>query len=806
MRRMKHNFFYAFIVAMMLSIVSPAQNTPTYRKLNGYAFSILSGNGKYAIQNEESGKKTIIYNTTDEIMQEFDGVICNSATPEGIFVGQSEFTFPAVAIDGHWEKLPYPDDPDVISGTAWDITDDGTMICGAITYKNIDDNPYAIGTIRKPCIWERQEDGTYKVSLLKFPLLDPTHLQVQAVDAIVCSNSYIGGRVIDWSGYRNYCIAWKKDKDGIWQYNELGLDIIYKEGVKIPTSRPVQPITVDAAKYFTAEDSVKYLEDIEKYENGEISKNPIYYKQYYITDIDSMAAYSEAVHEYQEILADYNKKLKLYSDSLDSALTGDGFDVFTITKAQNGIRMMLTYQWKKDERDRDSSPAYFNLENGRFTSYKELYGLPTGLTMNDAMFYAAPVESPMRTTNVYDIRSNKEETFHEWIKEQTNGIIDIEPEYDSCEKDTTLMGSIRSSDNGNILLGFYINADRKRYSYIINLGKDNVKTDAPKDLTLEHGYSTLNLYWKDPAGVRELGYSTKEIKDGEGIGDEGKPFIGAIQFTPKDLSECVGEYLNSLTFYSNRKYNGEDRVETKLSLVVFENNKMVVNQPIEHFTENAWNTVALDEPLIIKENTSLQVGIKVVQHDINEHPLGVCLYSEDSGKSDLFTEDDGKTWDRLFTNGFMRRWHIFANIAADKTAEKDLGIEGYKLYFNGELYVDDMIKTQNVSIDIPEDEYGSFVVTAMYKNGIESENSNDAYWELSGIGTVESETGSWGRVDNGILYLNKPFKTVAIYSVSGTLVSSCSGRTEVNLSNVPEGVYVVVLTGENGKEVYKIKI
>ena len=154
----------------------------------------------------------------------------------------------------------------------------------------------------------------------------------------------------------------------------------------------------------------------------------------------------------------------------------------------------------------------------------------------------------------------------------------------------------------------------------------------------------------------------------------------------------------------------------------------------------------------------------------------------------------------------MRRWHIFANIAADKTAEKDLGIEGYKLYFNGELYVDDMIKTQNVSIDIPEDEYGSFVVTAMYKNGIESENSNDAYWELSGIGTVESETGSWGRVDNGILYLNKPFKTVAIYSVSGTLVSSCSGRTEVNLSNVPEGVYVVVLTGENGKEVYKIKI
>lgn len=805
MEFMKHNFFYAFIAAMMLSIVSPAQNKPTYKKINGYAFSILSGKGKYAIQNMDGGSKTSIYNITDGTVQEFGMTVCNSASSDGIFVGKIDSNFPGIAIDGQWEKLPYPDEPNIISGVAWDITDDGSMICGAITFKNLDESPGAVGTIRKPCIWERQKNGTYKVSLLKFPLLDPTHLQVQAVDAMICNNSYIGGRVVDWSGYRNYAISWKKDKDGIWQYKELGLDIIYKDGVKIPT-KPAQPATVDPAKYFTSEDSVKYLEDIDKFENGEIDKNPLYFKRNYITNIDSMAAYSEAVEEYQEILADYKKKLSLYNDSLDSAVTGDGFDVFSINKAHNGNRMVITYWCKKADGNRDSSPSYFNLESGKLTAYKDFYGLATGVTMNDVMFYAAPVESPMRTTNVYDERTNKNETFYEWIKEKTNGIIDIDPENDSCENDTTLTGTVIPSDNENILLGFYITADRKRYSYIINLGKDNIKTDAPKDLSLVQSYSTLNLSWKDPAGVRELGYSTKEIKDGEGIGDEGKPFIGAIQFTPKDLSECVGEYLNSLTFYSNRKYNGEDRVETKLSLVVFENNKMVVNQPIEHFTENAWNTVALDEPLIIKENTSLQVGIKVVQHDINEHPLGVCLRSEDSGKSDLFTEDDGKTWDMLVSHGFNRRWHIFANIAADKTAEKDLDVEGYKLYFNGELYVDDMIKTQNVSIDIPEDEYGSFVVTAMYKNGIESENSNDAYWELSGIGTIESETGSWGRVDNGILYLNKPFKTVAIYSVSGTLVSSCSGRTEVNLSNVPEGVYVVVLTGENGKEVYKIKI
>lgn len=805
MNFMKHNFFYAFIAAAMLSIVSPAQNKPTYKKINGYAFSILSGNGKYAIQNLDGGAKTSNYNIADGTIEEFDKTICNSASSNGIFVGSIESKFPAFAIDGKWEKLPFPDEADIVSGQAWDISDDGAMICGAITYKTFDDTPGALGSIRKPCIWERQEDGTYKVSLLNFPLFGPTKKQVQAVDAMICNNSYIGGRVIDWSGYRNYAISWKKDENGVWQYKELGLNQIYKEGVTIPVT-PTAPMPVDPAKYFTAEDSVKYLEDVEKYENGEIFKNPEYFKRYYITNIDSMAAYSEAVDEYDDMVAEYEKKSDLYNDSLALAVTGDAFDVFSIEKAHRGDYLMITYRWQKQDGHQDSAPAYFNLESGRLTAYKDLYGLATGFTMNDAMFYAAPVEIPIRNTNIYDCRKNKVETFYEWIKEQTNGVIDVNPDTDTWTNDTTLTGTVIPSDDGNILLGFVIDEVRQRYCYIIDLGKDNIKTDAPEDLTLAQSYSTLKLSWKDPAGVRELGYSSKEIKDGLGIGDEGKPFIGAIQFTPKDLAGCVGEYLNSLTFYSNRKYDGDDRVDTKLSLVVFENNKMIINQPIEHFTENAWNTVALDEPLIIKENTSLQVGIKVVQHDVNEHPLGVCMRSENSGKSDLFTEDDGKTWGTLDAHGFINRWHIFANIAADKTAEKDLDVEGYKLYFNGELYMDDIIKTQNVSIDIPEDEYGSFVVTAMYKNGIESENSNDAIWELSGISSIESETESWGRVDNGILYLEKPFKTVAIYSVSGTLVSSCSGRTEINLTNIPEGVYVVVLTGDTGKEVYKIKI
>lgn len=145
-----------FILAASLFSMSAAvqaQDEPTYTKLDGHMFSKLSGSGKWAIENLDAGRGANIYNVEEGTITTYEEVQCNGISDDGIMVGQESRSIPVVAIDGQWEKLPYPNDPEYLTGTAWDITNDGTMICGALTFKNkINQALLEIGTIRKPCI------------------------------------------------------------------------------------------------------------------------------------------------------------------------------------------------------------------------------------------------------------------------------------------------------------------------------------------------------------------------------------------------------------------------------------------------------------------------------------------------------------------------------------------------------------------------------------------------------------------------------------------------------------------------------
>lgn len=162
----------------------------------------------------------------------------------------------------------------------------------------------------------------------------------------------------------------------------------------------------------------------------------------------------------------YNVEMKCYKDSLNECMTGDQFDMFSAIKTNGGNYMLISFRWVKvpGERDRDTSPSYFNLNDGSFTVKKDFYGLGSGFSMNDLLFYAAPVEMPFRTSKVYDVRNNKEMSFPDWVKEQTNGAIYVDPAEDDGHGEMTLMGTIAPSDNGNILCGFLQSPDRKKVS------------------------------------------------------------------------------------------------------------------------------------------------------------------------------------------------------------------------------------------------------------------------------------------------------------------------------------------------------
>lgn len=796
--------------ALAIAAGAMGQTTPTYTLVEGYLFSYLSNDGKWAVENLSNGAGTNIYNVAEGKIETFENFLCNSVSPNGIIIGKSK-DLAAIIDNGETKTLPHPDDELLISSTAWDITEDENMICGAITYTNIEEG----GTIRKPCIWEKQDDGSYKLTMIDYPEKDYAHLTPQAIDAMFCSEDYIAGRVIDWTGYRNYGIVWKKDAEGIWQYEEMGLDAIYKEGVEIPEHMPVAPEDVNPMIYFTKNDSIKYNEDLEKYANGELTQNPAYYQRYYITNVDSLAAYGEAIDIYNEKFAEYQKELKDYNTALNNACTGDRFDMFSCRKCEGGDKIMVAYNFEVAPRERKTVPAYFNLKDGSITVERELRGLPTGLSYTGDLFYSTPVDNPTRTSYVLEKGAEQPQNFAEWVKEETDGVIDIEDDYRFTftyfedrvpveAVDSLVTGTVIPSDKGNILMSFMQRpSDNVKTTYFINLGKKEItEHNAPVNLSMEPTYSNLHFTWQDPIGTSELGYCTKEHEEGEGLGNEGQPIIAAIQFTKSDLEKYTGQYINSLTFFVNQRYFEADRVETKMNLVVFENgNNKIVDQEIATLENNAWNTVALETPLLITGENSIQIGVEVKQHNVNEWPLGSELSLVNDGKANLYSIDGGNTWTTL-THHSKDMWCMYANVSENEGAGKAEDIAGYRFYCNGQLYQQELIKAQRISIPMPSTS-DVFTVAAVYVDGVESEMSNEVSWSTSDI--FELEEAPEVYVENRTLYVNSDYNSIKVYNISGMLEGEYYfGETSIDLSDLNSGVYVIVVENNNGTRTQKV--
>lgn len=806
----------SLLIAGLLGITqltnAQSNQEPSYTVVDGYMFTYLSNDGKWALENLPNGQGSNVYSVEENQVVYYPEALFNAVSTDGILVGKKGNTHAAYYENDEWHLLPYPsNDKLYLSGTAWDITEDGSMICGALTFQNIREG----GTQRKPCIWIRQADGTYELSILPAPEKDYTHLTPQAVDAMFCTKDVIAGRVIDWSGFRNYAISWKKDQNGNWEYQELGLNAIFNEGIPVPQTLPIQPEQPNPMEYFTEADSLQYAEDLEKYENGEISKNPEYYQYNYITDIDSLAAYAEAEKKYQEEFSAYQQDVEMYNDSLSKATTGDRLDMFSCRKSASGRYLTVNYNYAVEPRKRKTVPAYFNLSDGTLTICKDLGGFGTGVTTEGTLVYATPADNPIRTSYVKKNNSEPCE-FAAWIKEQTNGVIDIEDEYTFSftyyedripieVTDSLVVGTVFPSDDENLFMGFLQTPDTgKKISYFINLGKKNPDYEytAPQGLSMNESMHRLNFIWQDPAGMYELGYCPKEHKEGAGIGNEGKPIIAAIQFSPNDQQAYIGYYLNSVTFFANQKYFEPDRKPTQMKLAIFIGGKeRIVDQEITSLKENAWNTVRLEKPLQITGEKSLQVGLEVVQHDEAEWPLATYNKSQESGKSDLFSVDGGQSWQTLKAAGKNNAWNLYADIAANPETAKTANILGYKLYCNGEPLNEDLILQQNTYTDkLLNTTY--FAVSAVYEGGIESELSNELYWK--GVGIEEINTGDVSYYDQ-TLWIEGEYDTLLIYSITGILIETYNQvASQINLSHLSDGVYIAVLQKDGQQTAYRI--
>lgn len=330
---------------------------------------------------------------------------------------------------------------------------------------------------------------------------------------------------------------------------------------------------------------------------------------------------------------------------------------------------------------------------------------------------------------------------------------------------------------------------------------------APKGLIGKTDEKTIELAWKDPSGL--FGITHAKTPTRSSFGNEGKNFIAAQKFSADELAIYNGMYLTSISAYI---YQMVENPSTNISLriAVFEDGKRVNQEQITDVLTNTWNTFKLENAIALRNDIKeLIIGLEVIGHDKNELPIGA---DEDGRvvkrKGDLFSNDNGVTWEYLSDNteeGFQRNWSIIGNISEmnDRDVTREWGIVGYNVYRDGVKINEDLIYGQYLSTTKYE---GCYTVRAFSLASGLSGESNEVC--TNGVGIINPENKAdvliYPNPANDILYIEGIVKTVTVFDMSGRSVLQRENQNTLSLGHLPAGVYVISIENENGRSVQKL--
>lgn len=342
---------------------------------------------------------------------------------------------------------------------------------------------------------------------------------------------------------------------------------------------------------------------------------------------------------------------------------------------------------------------------------------------------------------------------------------------------------------------------------------DNIKVDAVAEKAAPEGLfgqlgkdgKTLTFAWKNNAGAYQLNYLPAMADGKYAIGNEGKEVIAANAFGPDELKMYGGKYLTAVTNTFNFYADMPQDKGIHATIVVYEDGKLVREQEMTDIKLNQQMTTALDEPLKIDPSKELRIGIKIHDYDAQQIPLLYAVTANyKAGKSDLFSEDGGQTWQKLSEyyeaqgNPDMGRcvWMISGEITDTPQYTPDESDEhpmAYNVFRNGkQLNTFALDGLQSAFTDTPESKSDAYTVMAYYADGKRSAESKpftaaDATAIRPAFANAADFTADYA---NGMIHLGKGCDRATLTTVSGINVASDINGT-ISLSGVPAGVYVI---------------
>ena len=365
-----------------------------------------------------------------------------------------------------------------------------------------------------------------------------------------------------------------------------------------------------------------------------------------------------------------------------------------------------------------------------------------------------------------------------------------------------------------------------QYYYNIDLFKVGATPEeaAPKGLTGKvTGAKQVNLMWKNPFNAYQLNYIGEFYLPGLAVGDDGNEFIAANSFDAQDLSMYKGKYITSVSANINHS-DIEDSEDTHASVVIFEDGTLIREQEMKNIVYNEFNTVVLDEPVLLDGTKEIKVGLKIFDYDERQIPISYQnTLNFVPGKSDLYSQDGGKTWKKLSdyyagvsgqeTDGYCN-WNITANVTDEATVNPadviyDDNLMAYNIFRNGEKINSRLIDSRQARFtDTEASDNCYYEVVAYYYDGSVSDIS-DRYTlgTLTSIQDTDANNGLQVYPNPAVDYINitGDFDKVTLLNVSGQAIFSTSQST-LTLAGIPSGVYFLRIESGDKIETRKVLI
>ena len=348
---------------------------------------------------------------------------------------------------------------------------------------------------------------------------------------------------------------------------------------------------------------------------------------------------------------------------------------------------------------------------------------------------------------------------------------------------------------------------------------------APEGLTGTISNGKVNLQWQNTFNAYELSYlenstALYEVSFGD---SEGIPLIIANAFDPDQLKMYDGKYITSVTTFLY-EYLSDEVKQTRASILIYEDDKVISEQEISDQIINGYTfTVKLNHAVKIDANKKLKIAMKIFDYNPQSTPVYYqCSDLFVPGKSDLYSEDDGKTWKKLSDFyatvpgqeewGYCN-WPLRANVSDEEvitdSPSLDETLAGYCVYRNGVQINEGLIYGPYLKFtDEDPVDNGCYEVIAYYQNGDVSEVSAQyCVGVISGIQENDAVTiiKVYPNPADDYIYVEGVFDKLQLLTSEGRIILETTEGT-IQVSGQPSGLYFLRVVSGSKVETHKVMI